>query len=384
MGEFDDRRLFLHFGTEEELCKQAFLHLAMAREAYNAHGLPGSVEKDVVAEDSFKAAGAEIDSYSGTLDLGLCLVGAPLQKRLGLAVVSLRTVALSGISRGLAAKLSGSWESCLMFRRCMSATVDGLFAIGAGKSSEDSEEVVDLPRRVAQELAFLSVLAVIMASDVSAPVLDNIFSTDASLSRGAIVAKKVGTETSGDKKGGYTMLDLPFRAWRREYDADFDEEEGLQMVSENFGLPSPEKPPAFSFGFLEVCGCAGVVGEEMSRLGFVVGPNLDISFSVAYDIRNLRLIEWVLFVLSSGRLDSIMLEPVCTKFSPAAHPACRSYKIPEGFDQSFKKVQLGNLIAYRCLFLLWFAWTGCYVGESEAEQDGLASSVEMAGADRMH
>ena len=340
---------------------QAFLHLAMAREAYSAHGLPGSVEKDVVAEDSFKAAGAEIDSSSRTLDLGLCMVGAPLQKRLGLAVVSLRAAALSGISRGLAAKLSGSWVSCLMFRRCMSATVDGLFAIGAGKSSEDSEEVVDLPRRVSQELVFLSVLAVIMASDVSAPVLDDVFSTDASLSRGAIVAKKAGAEAakalwlSGDKKGGYTMLDLPFRAWRCEYDADFDEEEITQLASKSFGPPSPEKPPAFSFDFLEVCGGAGVVGEEMSRLGFVVGPNLDISFSVAYDIRNLRLIEWLLFMLSSNRLASIMLEPVCTTFSPAAHPACRSYRVPEGFDQSLEKVQLGNVIAYRCLFLLWFA-----------------------------
>lgn len=340
---------------------QAFLHLAKARAAYELHHLPGSVEKDVVAEDRFKAAGAEVDSSKEVLELGLTLVGAPLQKRLGLAVVSLRVAELRGISRGLAAKLSGSWVSCLMFRRCMSAVVDGLFALGAGHSAEDAEEVVALPRKVAQELSFLSVLAVIMATDVSAPVLPKVFSTDASLDRGAIVEKAVDSSVakvlwlSGDRKGGYTMLDLPHRAWRQAYDVDFDEEESRQMVGRGLINVSPEKPPLFSFDFLEVCGGAGVVGEEMARLGFVVGPNLDISFSSFYDVRSLRLIEWLLFMMSEKRLGSLMLEPVCTTFSPAAHPACRSYQVPEGFDQSLEKVEHGNMIAYRCLFLLWFA-----------------------------
>ena len=151
------------------------------------------------------------------------------------------------------------------------------------------------------------------------------------------------------------MLDLPHRAWRQAYDVDFDEEESRQMVGRGLFNVSPEKPPLFSFDFLEVCGGAGVVGEEMARLGFVVGPNLDISFSPFYDIRSLRLMEWLLFMMSEKRLGSLMLEPVCTTFSPAAHPACRSYQVPEGFDQSLEKVEHGNMIAYRCLFLLWFA-----------------------------
>jgi len=344
---------------------QSFLHLARARAAYELHQLPGSVEKDIVAEDLFKAAGAEVDASKEVLDLGLTLVGAPLQKRLGLAVVSLRVAELRGISRGLAAKLSGSWVSCLMFRRCMSAVVDDLFALGAGRSGEDAAEVVPLSRRVAQELSFLSVLAVIMATDVSAPVLPKVFSTDASLDRGAIVEKIVDPFVakvlwlSGDRKGGYTMLDLPHRAWRQAYDVDFDEEESRQMVARGPFNVSPQKPPLFSFDFLEVCGGAGVVGAEMARLGFVVGPNLDISFSSFYDIRSLRLIEWLLFMMSEDRLGSLMLEPVCTTFSPAAHPACRSYQMPEGFDQSLEKVEHGNMIAYRCLFLLWFARTLC-------------------------
>ena len=340
---------------------QAFLHLALAREAYLKHQLPGSIEKDIVAEDLFKAAGAEVDSSQAVNQLGLALVGAPLQKRIGLAMVSLRAASLKGISRGLAAKLSGSWVSCLMFRRCMSAAVDGLFSIGNGKSAEFSDEVVSLPRRVAQELSFLSVFAVIMASDVSAPMVNKAYSTDASLDRGAIVEKSISEKTakvmwlSGDKKGSYTMLDSAFRPWREDYDKDFDEELLSQRFGSAGGFASPEKPPAFEFDFLEVCGGAGVVGVEMSRMGFVVGPNLDISYSPHYNIKELRLLEWILFMLEEGRLGSCMLEPVCTTFSPAAHPACRSYAMPEGFDQSLEKVEHGNSLAYRCLFILWFA-----------------------------
>lgn len=41
---------------------EAYRYLEKARKAYALHSLPGSPEKDVVAEEFFKAAGAEIDS----------------------------------------------------------------------------------------------------------------------------------------------------------------------------------------------------------------------------------------------------------------------------------------------------------------------------------
>ena len=57
----------------------------------------------------------------------------------------------------------------------------------------------------------------------------------------------------------------------------------------------------------------------------------------------------------SGRLKSSMVERVCTTFSPAARPATRSYRQPADFDRSCPRTIQGNVIGFRCLFLLWYA-----------------------------
>ena len=48
-------------------------------------------------------------------------------------------------------------------------------------------------------------------------------------------------------------------------------------------------------------------------------------------------------------------DPVCTTFSPAQRPASRSYAVSLGFDRRNPKTHLGNLLAFRCLAILWFA-----------------------------
>ena len=60
-------------------------------------------------------------------------------------------------------------------------------------------------------------------------------------------------------------------------------------------------------------------------------------------------------MFSKRRIKAAMIEPVCTSFSPAAHPAVRSYKQPKGFVRDDPKTLLGNIIAFRCLFLAWVA-----------------------------
>ena len=83
--------------------------LAAAREAYEFHRLPGSPEKDVEAETFFKAAGAEVDSSSFAVRRGLTTVAAPLSKRLGLSVLSLRAARLASTSSRLLSRLAGNW-----------------------------------------------------------------------------------------------------------------------------------------------------------------------------------------------------------------------------------------------------------------------------------
>ena len=56
--------------------------------------------------------------------------------------------------------------------------------------------------------------------------------------------------------------------------------------------------------------------------------------------------------LNDDRLDSLLVAPACTTFSPAAHPCVRSYAEPRGFDQSNEKVRVGNLLAFAALTLV--------------------------------
>lgn len=159
----------------------------------------------------------------------------------------------------------------------------------------------------------------------------------------------------GDKRGAYTMLDGPFRSALRHLGEEH--EQGVD------GLPYEEKisaAPLLYFDFVEVFGGAGRVSEEMKRFGFAVAPVLDFSDSKAYDVGDVRLLEWVLHRLATGRFRAIFLSPPCTSFSPAAYPAVRSYQVPKGWDRKNKKVLLGNIMAFRSLVIMKFAFLhGC-------------------------
>lgn len=105
----------------------------------------------------------------------------------------------------------------------------------------------------------------------------------------------------------------------------------------------------------ELCGGAGVVTKELVLLGVVCGPVIDLSFSSQYNMADLRVIQWTIFMLESDRLDSFLMAPPCTTFSAAAHPAIRSYKEPRGFDQSDERTLLGNRLAFAMLVLVLVA-----------------------------
>ena len=99
----------------------------------------------------------------------------------------------------------------------------------------------------------------------------------------------------------------------------------------------------------------GLFSKEIAKLGRTVCTPIELSDSKFFDVTDLRLIEWIFHTLKSGRFLSIMVKPVCASFSPAAYRAVRRYSQPEGFDRREPKKLLGNVIAYRCLVLLWYA-----------------------------
>ena len=83
-------------------------------------------------------------------------------------------------------------------------------------------------------------------------------------------------------------------------------------------------------------------------------PPIELSDSPHFDLQDLKVVEWLCNMLRSKRLRSMMLEPVCTSVSPAAHPSVRSYAEPKGFCRTDKKTLAGNMLAFRYLFLAWY------------------------------
>ena len=325
--------------------------LDLARQSYHASGLLGSPEKDVCAASTLKAAGAEIRSCEANVRSGFVPVAAPFHKRLALSMLSLRTSALSGVTAGLFARLLGNWVSVLKFRKVWSSLVDEAFAFGA-LCQEDPSQIFKMPRKVAQEICMLaSVSPLIVSNIIAVDYLGEVFASDASSSKGAIIQAPISTVTEtvlwldSDQKPGYVTLDNPFRAVLRGL-GEFDEGESLPQVPES--AEGPFKAPLMYYDFVEICGGAGKITSAMASFGFVSAPVLDLSASRHYDLASLRLLEWIIYMIEGNRFKSFFVEPPCTIFSPAV----RSYREPLGFDRLNPKTFHGNVLAFRALVLL--------------------------------
>ena len=180
-----------------------------------------------------------------------------------------------------------------------------------------------------------------------------LYATDASLNKGAACSRDRDPRTakelwlSGDKRGSYTRMDSHFREVLKAWDVEPDVAEEVEPEFPEIG---PRRQLPFIFDFVEICGGAASVSKSMASRGFSVMPPIELSDSPWFDLRSIRLVEWLADMLWQKRLRSTMLEPVCTTFSAAAHPCLRSYAEPRGFQPTEKRTLLGNIIAFRCVF----------------------------------
>jgi hypothetical protein len=329
--------------------------LDRAEAIYDRAGVFGSPEKTVRAKENFKIIGAEVFSDQKARNGGAITVAAPCSKRVPMIALTLKAAALPVISRDLAARLAGNWVSIFMYRRCCSCVLDEVFGLGT-KSATDGNDVVTLSRKVAEELVLASIFGLLAVTDISVPYSDRLFATDASMQKGAFTSLAIHSAAAetlwlgGDRKGAYTLLDNPARQQLRGLGVDVDD----RPIAEDF--PGPCKVLEFAFDCVEICGGSGVLSKAMADAGLIVCTPIDLSASKHYDLRDLKLVNWIFQMLFERRFRSIVCEPVCTTFSPAQHPASRSYDNPLGFDRKDPKTFLGNIIAFRCLAIIWFAW----------------------------
>ena len=304
--------------------------------------------------------GAELNAGDEAARNRMATLGSPISKRLSLSWLTLQKLQLSHTTDALHLCFLGGWTSMLMYRRpflSILSKAHGLVDVWCVDSA--CPRLVPMPRAVANEMVLLSVLAPLMVSDLGAPFMDEVFSTDASDSMGAITSTAVPKQVvqrlsrSARTKGAYAGLKTPFELvmGRLGLQEEVDHQEVCSSGDAVCGL-SVSRPLAFRYDFIEVYAGSYRVSQAMSALGFVVGPPIDIAFSEELDLVLTRVVSWLSFLLTSGNLGSIMVEPVCATFSRIRPPPLRSADIPTGFNVQCEKTRTGNILALRALFLL--------------------------------
>ena len=235
--------------------------LERAEDVYNKAGVIGSDDKTVRGSQFFKIIGAEIQSDGQARDANVITVGAPASKRVPMCALSFKIASMPMVTRALASRLAGNWTSILMFRRPPCCLLDKIFSLGL-RTSHDAQDVVALPRVVAEEIVLASVLSFVAITDISAPYDDHVYATDASSKKGGITEAKVKSFGLGDRKGSYTMLDNPARSALKRLGVDVDD----SPVAEDFG--SPAKSLDFCFDFVEICGALELSQSKQLFLDF--------------------------------------------------------------------------------------------------------------------
>ena len=331
--------------------KSAFAY-QKAQEAYGVHALEGSPEKDLVAQPEGKVIGAYLNGGHRATSRGLCTVGAPIEKRLGLSVLSLLVSQLSHTSDALHLCLVGAWSSILGYRRpLMSVLQESYHLVNTGSFDANNPTLVRLPRTVATELAILSVLMPLAVSDIAAPLNEKVYCTDASLRKGAILETTLDEKVlkvlyrTTISKGAYSrMLSFP-TSLLKSHDWSYEEVGECSPTGED--LAGPERPLAFSFEFIEVFAGSAKVTKFLSEKGVICGPPLDLSLSPEYDLSEVHVISWLIHLVTSKRLKGYMLEPPCTTFSIMRRPRLRSKSKPLGFVPKEEKTHQGNMLSCR-------------------------------------
>jgi len=338
---------------------KAYHVFRQAKQCYEDANLAGSDPKDVVDADCGVVVGAEVDSRASTVAGGILPVGCPASKRLALSWIAAKAAALPCTSDALHASLLGGLVSAFCFRRCSMAVLEELFkVIPATELQPDQPRTHPLSRRAANELILSAVLLPVATSDILAPFHKWIYASDASNAKGAFCESIISPGLAmplwqaGDFKGGHSFLD-PWQKRVVQEASGWDEEDWHDLGAAETDQKLPlSRPLAQFFDFIEICGGAGAISEEMSSLGYTVGPIIDITYSKQYNLVDLRTLEWLLFLVQNRRVRALALEPPCTTFSAAAHPACRSYRVPRGWNQKVPKVWYGNRLAFACLTLM--------------------------------
>ena len=329
--------------------------LARSKELYSFFGIKGSDDKDVMGERKAKIIGACVNASDQCQRRGHVLIAAPAEKRYALSWVSLQVAQLTHTSDTLHLCLVGGWTSLLMFRRPMMSVLQKAFhLVDMDKFDAARPQMIKLTRPVATELTLLSVLAPLCVSDVAVDFCCELYSTDASLNKGAIVSSAQERSVmevlwrSCRSKGGYSKMLSPAQSILSR---EVDFEEVGEATQE-----SVRRPLAYRFDFIEIFAGAASVTAKVAEMGFSVGCPIDLSFDLELDMSKVHVLEWVLHLVMNHYVKAVMIEPPCTTFSVMRRPALRSKLFPFGFDLKDPQTSIGTKLAMIGFLILYVCW----------------------------
>ena len=296
-------------GQEGHDCPAGQLH-ARSQEIYKQQRVEGSPDKDVIASDHFQAIGAELNSGPAAVAAGCLPLGAPLSRRVPLALLSLRAAALPITSSKLCARLGGAWISVALFRRPLMVLFSEIFKEARGCDSGTTEQVAQRQSRsLSQELCLASALVPLFASDLTARTLPKAFATDASLGRGAICEAELPYDVArslwlnSDRRGAYSKLVTGASADLAAL--------GVPTLTEDEDpseAPMPAQIP-FKLDLILVGRPSAHLLDAASRVGLRVGPAISYGASAHFDIFNPAFAVWLDSVLKARLVLSVVLLP---------------------------------------------------------------------------
>ena len=327
--------------------------LDRASPAYKKKAIVGSPEKDVVAAREAKVIGACLNHGVHAVQQNMTTVSAPAQKRLALSWISLQLASLRWTSDCLHSCLMGGWVSALLYRRPWMAVVQDAFSLVDRRTMDPAKlKLVKIPRTVANELVLLAVLSPLAVTDIAADFHPEVFATDSSKEKGAIVSAPITPvkakmlHRACQSKGSYTRLVPKSTALLKMagFEVEHIEEEAVKFPSTSVG-----RPLAYSFSFIEVFAGSARVTAAVAARGVAVGPPKDLSRSSEHDVSSNLVMRWLSHLIVARLISAFMIEPVCTTFSIMRRPALRSREFPLRFDPSDPQTLLGTQLALRSL-----------------------------------
>ena len=275
-------------------------------------------------------------------------VGAERMRRRLLARAALAAALARRSSRRHLRQLAASFVHAFLYRRPLLAVHSAVFTF-VGPVGDEEDLVVSLPGPVVNELLIASLLIPAAATNLAASWSSELLATDASHFAEGMVSTRVPPALMRelwrhrDRRGAYTRLEGRWGELLRQASADHA---AIDLEDLPYGAsPGPARVLIETFDFIEVCcGQRGSLSAAMAKAGFRVGPRIDLAVHPMWDLKDDRIIEWLIFLIHHHRVWGVHSAVAYSDFSARSRPFVGDHGHPSGHHPCDPQHAEGNFL----------------------------------------